>query len=71
MAHATAVLTMLQRPRPWEGRRVEVVEAELNRLIGVEIAARALVEEWGFSGPRRRANLWNELTRAVEEVGDV
>lgn len=71
MMHAEHVLTMLQRPRPWETRRVEVVEAELNRLIGVEIAARALVEGWGDSGPNRRARLWAELTRAIDEVGDV
>lgn len=68
--HAAHVLAMLQRPRPGASRRVEVVEAELNRLIGVEIAARALVEGWGDSGPNRRARLWDELTRAVE-VGDV
>lgn len=39
MAHATAVLEMIQRPRPM-ARTVEVPEIVLNRLIRVEILAR-------------------------------
>lgn len=65
--HAERVLAASQSQDPPApiARRVEVIEVELNRLIRTELSARALVEEWGTSGPNRRARLWMDLTSVL------
>lgn len=64
MAHATAVLAMVQRPRPG-ARTVEVPEVALNRLIRVEILARQY-RDAGDSRQRARA-----LTGLYAEIAAV